>query len=99
MKSLTEAINLFDTMYSMRKLRDGAEHCLSLSEVVHLSPESVRMYERNASEFNTESNEAMRALFALGYTAGRSEETQTPTMWKNGAPVAYWHDFGCVELA
>ena len=100
MKPSNEALSLFDTMYSMQKLRDGAEHCLSMVDAMSIDARSRHMYERNAREFNTKRNEAMVALFALGYAAAMDEDNcNTPTLWRDGKAVAYWHDFGCVELA
>ena len=95
-----KAIELFDSMYSSRTIRDTIYHiisCYESGETV-LDANALQAFQRMAREYNRESNEAMLQMVDGWYTFRDDTGHYQPVLMHMGDLVAVWHDFGDVEI-
>lgn len=90
-----QALELFNTMYRERTIRDHYYAILSIA------PESEADTVRSAAkDHNAASNKAMQELEQLGYYAYRDEENEyMPTLAYGNIVIAYWDEYkGIIEV-
>lgn len=97
----SEAIELFDQMYSARTLRDSYAFTLSYDEMHdhRMTEEAKTAFTQREFEQNAESNRAGYALATAGYIASRDwHNHDMPTLRYEGHVIALWHGFGNVQV-
>lgn len=92
-----QALDLFETMYTERTMRDHLDECLFLCKEGSKEADILHQLER---DHNTRSNQAMMDLWQLGYDAFRdSRNNEIPTLMHGDVVVAYWDECEGIQEA
>lgn len=96
MTTKREALELFNTMYTERTIRD---HYFDIRSLCTDESESKQLTDM-AFKHNAASNDAMMRLQDAGYSAFRDDDNDyTPTLRKNGLTIATWSECNGVTEA
>lgn len=94
MTTKREALEIFNTMYTERTMRD---HYYDIRALCTNESESKQLTEM-ACKHNAASNEAMMTLDNAGYCAFRDESNNSiPTLCMGDQVIAYWDEYKGVE--